>query len=109
MAQPTQKSLVFTGEYSEASVAVLANILPMPMPLIKRMNKRCSTDWAKMVLHTHTPMILAESKIMALRPIMSAFEAKNIAPIAIPNSPALNTKPNFEGSTAHSLAMEGAV
>ena len=54
-------------------------------------------------------MIKLQIKIMDFLPILSALGAKNIAPIDIPNNPALNTIPKDCGLIDQSFEILGAV
>ena len=60
------------------------------------------------VKRTLKPIINALINISFLRPNLSANGAKNIAPIAIPINPALNTTPSVLGPRLKSWAMAGA-
>ena len=62
----------------------------------------------KAVKRTLNPIINALASISFLRPNLSANGAKNIAPIAIPTKPALNTIPSDLGPRSKSSAIAGA-
>jgi hypothetical protein len=95
------------GAFSAVKVAVLANIPPMPMPLITRKKVSISTEFDHDVANTLNPINKLQIKIIDFLPILSALGAKNIAPIDIPNSPALNTIPNDCGLIDQSLEIFG--
>ncbi len=101
----TQKFFVFSGAYSAVMVDVQASILPIPMPLKNRKKINWGNDFAKAVKKTPTPIQQAQSTIIGFLPTISAFDASNIAPKAIPNNPILKAIPKLPALIDHSFPM----
>ena len=96
-------------EYSAVMTPTLANMPPMPMPVIARRMPSCTAFCVAAEPSIPTLITSRHSRMMGCRPKRSAKGARKREPAAIPKRPALNSKPSWAPVSFHSAEMGAAV